>query len=292
MISVLIPTKNEEHNLPGCLESLAWCDDIHVYDCRSEDRTTDIARNANAKITYPPPGLDSGMFGGNEAAHKNWAIRNIPFKYSWVLHVDADERVTPELVESMCEAVRLSPDVAAFEIQRRDFLFGSWLGHVQATPFYLRLFQPGRMRYERLINPVSVVNGEIRRIRGFLDHFPFNKGLAYWLERHNLYSTLEAKQLVREQATNLKFATIKEIFAADLGQRRACQKRLFYRLPFRPLVKFGFLYFAKRGFLDGRAGLAYATLQAFYEYMIVLKARELRPDDIRVPGPCQTAQEL
>jgi glycosyltransferase involved in cell wall biosynthesis len=274
MISVLIPTKNEERNLPGCLESIRWCDDVHVYDSGSTDRTAEIARNAGASVVQRPGQSDDQMFGGDEAQHKNWALHNIPFRYPWVLHIDADERVTPGLLQNMRAAVTGPGDVVAFEIQRRDFFLGTWLKHVQATPFYLRLFRPVCMRFKRLINPVGVPTGPTARIDGFLDHYPFNKGIAYWLERHNAYSTLEARQITHERRAMPHFSWTKAFTSKHFTERRFCQKQLFYRLPGRPFVKFALLYFFKRGFLDGTAGLTYAMLQSFYEYMIVLKTRE------------------
>jgi glycosyltransferase involved in cell wall biosynthesis len=279
MISVWIPTKNEELNLPGCLDCLRWCDDIHVYDSGSVDRTLEIARAASATVTIRNAGAPGQLFGGDEAEHRNWAFRNLPFRYPWVLHVDADERVTPQFLESIRRAVSQPGDCVAFEIQRRDFLAGRWLKHVQATPYYLRLFQPTQMRFERRINPVAIPSGPVGRVTGYLDHFPFSKGIQYWVERHNSYSTLEARQIVENRVRNSRFSLSKALFSRRFAERRYHQKELFYRLPFRPLTKFLLLYVAKRGFLDGGAGLTYATLQAFYEFMIVVKTRELSRED-------------
>lgn len=275
MISIFIPTKNEQQDLPGCLQSVSWSDDIHVYDSGSTDITRRVAEAAGAHFTVSPYIQGSGIFGGNEAEHKNWALRNLPFKYPWVLHVDADERVNPELVESMRHAVENPGGQVAFRIQRRDFFLGCWLKHVQATPFYMRLFRPEKMHYERLVNPVSIADGPVGMVAGFLDHFPFSKGIKHWMDRHNSYSTLEAMQIADNRASQKPFSIRQAFLAKDFHERRFHQKELFYRLPARPLMKFALLYFAKRGFLDGRAGFTYAALQSFYEYMIVLKTREL-----------------
>jgi glycosyltransferase involved in cell wall biosynthesis len=275
MISVLIPTKNEERDLSGCLESVQWSDDVHVYDSGSTDRTLEIARNANACVTLSPLTNPALPFGGNEAEHKNWALRNIHFRYEWVLHLDADERVTPELEANILKVTQDRSENIAFRVQRRDFLHGQWLKHVQATPFYIRLFRPGKMRYERLVNPVSLPDGPVGEVGGYLDHFPFSKGMGPWLERHNFYSTFEARQIADNRASQKPFSIRQAFFARDFHERRFHQKELFYRAPARPLIKFLLLYFAKRGFLDGRAGFTYAVLQSFYEYMIVLKTREL-----------------
>lgn len=267
MISILILTKNEETALPECLASVGWSDDIHVFDSYSTDRTLEIARVTGAKVTQ--------RHFDDWSTHQNWALRNIPFKHPWVLYVDADERVTPELATSLLAATAKSDGKVAFEIQRRDFLDGRWLRHVQASPFYLRLFRPERMRYERLVNPKSVPDGPVGRVAGYLDHYPFGKGIEHWLARHNAYSTLEAHQTAAEDASAAPVRPLAALFARDFHVRRAHQKRLFTRLPARPFLKFLALYVFKRGFLDGREGLRYAILQSFYEYMIVLKRGEL-----------------
>ena len=275
MISVLILTKNEQQDLPGCLESVAWSDDIHVYDSKSADETVAVAERFGAKVTQRDYGECKLSFGGDESAHRNWGLQNIPFKYEWVFVIDADERTTPDLVKAMTEAVSVPNDCVAFRIRRRDFFMGTWLKHVQASPFYMRLFMHQKMRYERLINPLSIADGPVGQVSGFLDHYPFSKGIGFWVERHNSYSRAEAQQIVVNRKKQATFNLLKAFTAKDFNERRFHQKELFYRLPFRPLIKFLILYVTKRGFLDGRAGFTYAMLQSIYEYFIVLKTREL-----------------
>jgi glycosyltransferase involved in cell wall biosynthesis len=266
-VSVLILTKNEQQDLPGCLSSVAWSDDIHVYDSVSTDNTVHIAESFGARVTQRP--FD------NWAAHQNWGLQNISFRHPFVFYIDADERMTPELVESVQRAAASPGDNVAFRVCRRDFLLGTWLRHVQTSPFYIRLFRPEKMRYERLVNPVSIADGPVADIGSYLDHFPFSKGLDHWIARHNGYSRFEAQQIMDNRTSGHPFSWRKAFTAGDFHERRFHQKELFYRVPMRPLAKFLLLYFAKRGFLDGRAGLTYALLQAIYEYFIVLKVREL-----------------
>jgi glycosyltransferase involved in cell wall biosynthesis len=272
VISVLVLTKNEEQDLPGCLASVAWSDDVHVLDSMSTDRTVEVAREHGAQVTERP--FD------NWAAHQNWALKNVPFRHPWVFYIDADERVTPELREAMQTAVHTPGEAVAFQVERRDFLTGTWLRHVQVSAFYMRLFRPEKMRYERLVNPVSIPSGPVGRVRGYLDHFPFSKGISHWITRHNSYSTFEAQQIIGDLSADREGAAEVSLTAAffekDFHRRRYHQKALFYRLPGRPFAKFLLLYIAKRGFLDGRAGLTYSVLQSVYEYFIVLKTRELR----------------
>ncbi|PTQ89774.1 glycosyltransferase family 2 protein [Agitococcus lubricus] len=267
-ISILVLTKNEEKDLPGCLESVKWSDDIHVYDSLSTDKTEEIALSYGATVTKRP--FD------NWAAHQNWGLANIAFKYDWVFYIDADERMTPELVAEVQAIVKNPADNIAFRIQRRDFFMNTWLKHVQTSPFYMRLFRPEKMRYERLVNPISIADGNVGQLTSYLDHFPFSKGVTHWIDRHNSYSTFEAKQICDNAANKAPFSVAKAFTASDFHERRFHQKELFYRLPMRPLIKFLLLYIAKRGFLDGRAGFTYACLQAIYEYFIVLKTRETK----------------
>jgi glycosyltransferase involved in cell wall biosynthesis len=267
-ISVLILTRNEQQNLPGCLETVAWSDDVHVFDSCSTDATQQIARDHGAHVTQ--------RVFDNWAAHQNWGIANIPFRYPWVFYIDADERVTPSLLESLRAAVENPGENIAFRLQRRDFVDGTWLRHVQASPFYMRLFRPEKMRYERLVNPLSIPDGPVGELTGYLDHFPFSKGIGDWLDRHNKYAAFEAEQIVTNERSQEPFSLRAALIEKDFHRRRYHQKELLYRIPARPLAKFLLLYVVKGGFLDGRAGFRYSILQSIYEYMIVLKTRELR----------------
>jgi glycosyltransferase involved in cell wall biosynthesis len=269
LVSVLILTKNEEKDLPDCLRSIAWSDDIHLYDSCSDDNTVNIAKQFGAKITQRP--FD------NWSTHQNWGLANIPFKHEWVFYIDADERMSTSLFTAINQTINGSNyNFNAFRIQRRDFFMGTWLKHVQTTPYYIRLFRPDKIRYERLVNPVTIVDGSVGQLTGYLDHYPFSKGIYHWFNRHNNYSTFEAQQIYDNQLNNETFSIVKAFVSKDFQSKRYHQKELFYRLPARPLIKFVILYFLKRGFLDGKPGFIYAVLQSIYEYMIILKVNELK----------------
>jgi glycosyltransferase involved in cell wall biosynthesis len=145
-VSVLVLTKNEQKDLPGCLESVSWCDDIIVYDSFSTDETPFIAERFGARVV-------KRVFD-NWSAHQNWGLRNLQFRHSWVFYIDADERMTPELAASVKSVTSDAGDHVAFRVQRRDFFMDTWLKHVQTSPFYLRLFWTEKIRYERLVNHV------------------------------------------------------------------------------------------------------------------------------------------
>jgi glycosyltransferase involved in cell wall biosynthesis len=267
MISVLILTKNEELDLPGCLASVAWSDDVHVVDSFSTDTTASIARTAGAH-------LHQRVFD-DYATHRNAALQ-IAFAHPWVLILDADERPTPSLCAEMQAAVEhASPQLSGFRLRRRDFLFGTWLKHAQISPFYIRLVRPERARYTRPVNEVIEVEGLIGKLKEPHDHFPFSKGIAHWIAKHNVYSTMEAEVIARGQGL-LQPSLRTALRDPDFHTRRLHQKALFYRLPARPLLKWLYMVVLRRSFLDGWAGMTYATLQAIYEYFIVLKTNELK----------------
>ena len=266
-ISVLILTRNEEHDLPGALDSVAWSDDIHVFDSHSTDATADLAQSFGAH-------LHTRTFD-NYAAHRNAALSSISFRHPWVFLLDADERPTPDLSREMQQLVLAAPpELSGFRLRRRDFLFETWLKHAQISPFYIRLVRPERSRYTRSINEVIEVTGPIGELSYPLDHYPFSKGIAHWIAKHNQYSTMEAELIYHQQG--LQNPSLRTALRdPDFHTRRLHQKALFYRLPGRPLIKWLYMMFVRGAVLDGAAGLTYATLQSMYEYMIVIKTQEL-----------------
>jgi glycosyltransferase involved in cell wall biosynthesis len=268
MISVLILTRNEQQDLPGCLASVSWSDDIHVFDSHSTDSTVEIAKAAGAQI-------HTRTFD-DYATHRNAALTSISFKHPWVFLPDADERPTPELSREMQQLILSAPpETAAFRVRRRDFFFDTWLKHAQLSPFYIRLVRPERVHYTRAINEVLEVDGIITDLSYPLDHFPFSKGISKWVEKHNLYSTLEARLIAHNQGLQNP-SLVTALRDPDFHIRRLHQKAIFYRLPGRPFLKWLYMVFLRGAILDGTAGLTYATLQAFYEYLIVIKTKELR----------------
>src|SRR5262245_57359665 len=147
MISVLIFTKNEEQDLPGCLQSVAWSENVHVFDSFSTDRTCEIARHFGAAVHQRE--FD------NYASQKNAGLRSVTFRHAWVLLLDADERVPQPLAEEMRNFAANAPNtVSAARLRRRDFFLGTWLKHAQISPFYIRLVRPERAHFEREVNEV------------------------------------------------------------------------------------------------------------------------------------------
>ena len=275
-ISILVHTKNEQLDILSCLQSVAWSDDIHVFDSSSTDATVAIAGKFGAHVVQRDYGDNKLAFGGDESGHRNWGLKNIKFKHKWIFYIDADERMTPALVRAVESAVTCPQNKVAFRIQRHDFFQGTWIKHVTPSPFNIRLFLHEKVQYERVINPIAVIDGEIGEINEHFNHFPFSKGMNNWFERHNRYSALEAAQIVANKKNDTGFSIWKAFFSKSINERRFHQKEMYYRAPIRPVVMFVLLYIFKRGFLDGRAGLTYALLRSIYEYMIVLKVREMK----------------
>ncbi len=268
-VSVLILTLNEENNLPACLQSVAWCDDIVVFDSFSTDRTVTIAAQAGARVI-------ERRFD-NYAAQRNAAIGRVQYKHPWILMVDADECVSPAVRDEIETALAHPPEnITMYRMRRKDMFLGHWLRHSSGYPTWFgRLFRVGHVRVERQINEEYHTDGAIGYLDEHLIHYPFNKGLDYWFERHNHYSSMEAQTLAQERTGTL---SVRRLFHRDPVARRQSLKQWAYRLPGRPFLIFCYLYFVRRGFLDGQAGLTFCKLRRIYESMIDAKLRVCHAD--------------
>lgn len=265
-ISVLVLTLNEEGDLPGCLDSVRWSNDIHILDSGSTDRTLEIAQEYGASLCVR-------SFDGY-ASQRNAGLA-LPFKHEWVLILDADERIPDSLAREFSAFLgNVPPDVVACRIRRRDYWGDTWLKHAQISPFYIRLVRPLKVRYEREINETLVTEGKVHDLAGHFQHYPFSKGLSHWMMKHNKYSDMEAR-LIADNGAGTPSLT-RALFDRDFNERRKHQKSLFYRLPFRPLIKLMYMLFVRMSFLDGMPGIRYAILQSIYEYLIQLKTAEIR----------------
>lgn len=265
-VSVLILTLNEEINIAGCLDAVAWSDDVVVLDSFSSDATLEIARQHGARVVQRK--FD------NYAAQRNYGLDEVPFRHPWVLMVDADERVPETLREEIENCVRNAPEsTSLYEMRRKDYLYGRWLRRSSGYPTWFgRLLRVGRVRFDRAFNEQPRTEGDIAQLREHLHHYPFNAGFSAWIAKHNRYSTMEAALLADGIAKPFRAA---DLFVHNAQRRRNAAKALLYRIPARPLVAFLGLYLVRGGIFDGRAGLTFSLLRTWYEYMIDCKSREL-----------------
>lgn len=274
MISILIPTLNEERNLADCLASVAWSDDIVVVDSGSRDRTCELARAAGARVV---------QFQWNKEfpKKKNWALANVDWKHDWVLILDADERILPELAAEI-QAELKHPQADGYFINRRFIFLDQWIKHCGYYPSWnLRLFRHRLGRYEKLhsadtgsgdneVHEHVVVQGRTAKLKHDMLHYAY-PDIYTWMEKHNRYSNWEARVEVE--------GTTGSAGAAQIGSHLSGRRRLrewSRGLPFRPALRFAYSYFLKLGFLDGRAGFIFCRLLATYEMLNVYKAYELR----------------
>jgi glycosyltransferase involved in cell wall biosynthesis len=273
-VSVLILTLNEEANLAECIDSCGWSDDIVVFDSMSEDRTLEIANAKGVRVVQ--------RLFDNYAAQRNAALTAVPYKNQWVLMVDADERVPGELAAEIKAAIAgVAAGVALFRMRRKDFFLGKWLRRSSGYPSWFgRLVRLGHVRVEREVNEEYIADGRVEHLKAHLHHYPFNKGIAYWFERHNRYSTMETVAKMGMRGDRI---VARELFAKDPIDRRRMLKQFLYRLPFRPLIVFFYLYIVRLGFLDGRAGFYFSRMRAAYEMMIDLKVIEVRRRQRNLP---------
>ncbi len=266
MVSILILTKNEESNIERCINSVSWSDDIVVFDSFSDDRTVELAEKLGARVVQRK--FD------NWSAHQNWGVENIRFKHPWIYYTDADETCDETLRGELLALEEKGDGFSAFQVRRKDFFMGRWLKRSQIYPTWItRVFRPDKIRYERLVNPVAVVDGETGALEGHIIHYPFSHGVGHWFDRHNKYSDMEAMDLIGEVSEEFRFA---ELFSRDAVIKRRALKTLAYRMPGRPLLMFGYLYFFRLGLLDGLPGFRYSVMRSMYEYMIDLKVAEHR----------------
>jgi glycosyltransferase involved in cell wall biosynthesis len=263
-ITTIIPTKDEALHIERCVESVRALGRVVVVDACSEDETAELAERAGAEVFVQP------WLG--HAAQKNWALDNVRITTDWVLLLDADERLLHNAADLVVRALE-EPDVAGYYLPRRNIFLGRELKHAWWYPdFQLRLFRAGRARYEeREVHEHMVVDGPARELWADITHENL-KGIGAFIERHNRYSELEAREIVAPSGA----ARRGSLRGSWADRRRWLKERVWLRLPGRPIVRFLWLYFVKRGFLDGRAGLLYCALIACYDVMIDAKVYEKR----------------
>jgi glycosyltransferase involved in cell wall biosynthesis len=270
-ISLVIPCKNEESNLARCLKSVKWVGEVFVVDSQSTDRTVEIAEEFGAQIVQ-------FEYKGGWPKKKNWALESLPLTYEWVLILDADECLPPVAEEEIRGIVTNAKDKhSGYWINRRYFFMGEALKYAYFPNWNLRLFKHKLGRYEKItdlstdsgdheIHEHIVVQGSTGRLKSIMDHHAFPT-IESFVEKHNRYSNWEA---IVENEKKEK---------ADLIQHNEVKLkrklRMFFRkLPFRPTLRFLYVYIWQKGFLDGWAGYVFARLHGQYEFLTKAKTKE------------------
>ncbi len=276
-LSVLVPVKNEAANLWACLASVSFAQEVVVVDSASTDGTTAIAEAAGARVVQ-------FVWNGKFPRKKNWALENVLWQNEWILIVDADERVTPQLEREIREAIRRT-DMDGFYLNRRFWFLGGWINHCGYFPSWnLRLFRHRLGRYEQIeigdnlvsgdneVHEHVLLNGRAEYLSAPMEHYAF-PDIATFVEKHNRYSTWEAAASgkLHERAGE---KTLRATLFGTTVERKRWLKKLATRAPFRPSLRFLYHYVWKQGFRDGYRGWVLCRLLAWYERTILLKERE------------------
>lgn len=268
MFSIYILTYNEELDIAACIESAMLSDDIIVVDSCSSDRTVEIAS------CYPIRVIQHAF--ESHGRQRTWMLESIPPKHEWVYILEADERMTPELFAE-CEKASQSHDYIGYYVAERVMFMNRWIRYSTQYPRYqMRLFRHGKVWFTDYGHTErEVCEGATSFLKETYPHYTCSKGLSRWIDKHNRYSTDEAQEtLYQLEEGKVNWQDL--FFGKSEVEKRRALKDLSLRLPARPLLRFIYMYFFLGGCLDGRAGIAWCTLQAFYEYLILLKVWEMK----------------
>jgi glycosyltransferase involved in cell wall biosynthesis len=268
MFSIYILTYNEELDIAACIESAMLSDDIIVVDSCSSDRTVEIASR------YPIRVVQHAF--ESHGRQRTWMLESISPKHEWVYILEADERMTPELFAEGEKAIQ-SADYIGYYVAERVMFMNRWIRYSTQYPRYqMRLFRHGKVWFTDYGHTErEVCDGATSFLKETYPHYTCSKGLGRWIDKHNRYSTDEAQETLY-QLEQGKVSWRDLFFGKSEVERRRALKDLSLRLPARPLLRFFYMYFILGGCLDGRAGMAWCTLQTFYEYLILLKVWELK----------------
>ena len=261
-VSAIVLTFNEERHIRDCLASLTWCDEIWIADSNSTDRTLDICREFTPNIAQCPR-MDFSRL-------RDWALVNLPVRNAWILFLDSDERITPELAREIPERIGKEP-YAGYYIPGRQYFWGKWLRHGEASPYYqLKLFRRDLAHYDgRLVHERTVIDGEVGFLRSQMIHLS-RETMEETISKLNKYTTAEAIRMYR---------TGEELYLTASGshsRRNQVLKAVFKYLPGKPFMKFFYDYVIRQGFRDGYLGFVWAACQGLYVFLCYFKLWELK----------------
>lgn len=275
-VSVIVAARNEAHNLPRCLQSLQGVGEVYVVDSQSGDQTASIARTYGAKVVQ-------FHYRGGWPKKRQWAIDSLPLAYDWILLIDADEALTPELAEEIRLAIR-NRHVGGYYLRLNMWFLGRRLRHSGASFYKLALFQRSKGRFECRVKDQDtsmcdmevhehfVVNGLTGNLKNSLAHRNV-ESLSRYIQKHDEYSNWEARVWL-EGAANAKELPAK--FLGNQAQRRRWLRKNFLWLPGSSILFFLYKYILRLGILDGVPGLIYCAQQGIQFFHIKAKIYELR----------------
>ena len=275
-ISVIIPVRNESHNLPRCLESVREAGEVYVIDSQSSDNTVEIARSFQAKVVQ-------FYYHGGWPKKRQWALDTLPLAYDWVLLLDADEALTPELISEIRHAIR-NPQVDGFYIALQMHFLGRRLRHAGADFWKLSLFRRGKGRFECRLkdqNPSMadmevhehvIADGKTAKLRNALSHHNV-ESLSRYVHKHDEYSNWEAQAWIQRATGHVE---LQPSPFGNQAQRRRWLKAKLLTVPGSPFFFFLYRYLFRMGFLDGVPGLIYCGFQGIQFFHIKAKIYELQ----------------
>lgn len=266
-LSAFILTFNEEKNLDACLASLRECvDDIYVVDSGSVDRTAEIASGYGCQTVIH-------AFEGH-SRQRNWALRHLPFRHDWVFALDADHRVTPELCAEIRQRFSQPPDdVVGFFVKRRQIFRGTWIRHGMYYPkWQLKLFQHALTHCDdHEFDYRFYVNGPVGKLSyDILEENRNEDDISFWIAKHNRFAQEAAAEEFLRRCGGAQWK-IKPRLLGHPDERVLWLREQWYHLPLyvRPFLYFGYRYFIRLGFLDGKQGAIFHFLQAFWFRLVV-----------------------
>ncbi len=241
-VSVVVITKNEARRIEDCLRSVRWADDVVIVDDESQDATVHMAQSLGARVFTRKMEM--------EGRHRNWAYAQAV--HDWVLSLDADERVTPELQRQIAQVVQGDGPHAGYAIPRRNYLGRHWLRYGGWYPSaQLKLFRKSMFRWEEAeVHPRADLTGTWGTLTADLVHFSYS-GVSDFLQKLDRQTTLEAKKWVRD------------------GRRVTLGKALW-----RTIDRFVRSFIGKQGYRDGFWGLFAAVFGGLYQFVSYAKYRE------------------
>jgi glycosyltransferase involved in cell wall biosynthesis len=275
-VSAIIAVRNEARNLPRCLESLREIGEAYIVDSQSTDATVEIARSFGGKVVQ-------FEYQGGWPKKRQWAMESLPLAYPWILLLDADESLTPELTEEIRFAIQDSR-YDGYYLALSTYFLGRQLRHGDVRLWKLSLFRRGKGQFEcRLkdqdasmadmeVHEHVVVEGATARLRNPVIHYNV-ESLSRYIRKHDAYSNWEAKVWLDGNAGP---DALSASLTGTQAQRRRWLRRKFFALPGSPLVFFLYRYVFRLGFLDGIPGFIYSCFQGIQFFHIKAKIYELQ----------------